>query len=282
MKKIFIFAAALAAMTACNKNVLAPGLSDDDYGFIALGLDADTEIIATKAQTTVEKNGSEYNVTLYKKDRSNFTTVWTKEYKDIAASDLKQPAGTYKIYAENYNEDESLTANSNYGDVRVTGESAEIVLAAGDTKSATVACSPVNAKVSIAYAKGFTSTFTSPTVYISDGTRNLEMEPYNESGQTGSIAYFSVSTESTESTESTTEITYSLTATVNNKQKKWTGKVNITAKKWNKITFSSQNNGSFEITITADDQINDPFDVPEELDPLAGTPTPNPTPNPAQ
>lgn len=267
MKKIFIFAAALAAMTACNKNVLAPGLSDEDYGFIALGLDADTEIVATKAQTTVEKTGSGYNVTLYKKDRSNFTTVWTKEYKDIADSDLKQPAGTYKIYAENYTEAESLAANSNYGDVRVTGETAEIVLAAGATEPATVACSPVNAKVSIAYAAGFTDTFNGATVSISGDNRNLTMTPYDESAKTGSIAYFR---------GSTTTITYSLTATVNRTQKTWNGNFTITPQKWNKITFSSKNNGSFTITITANDQINDTFDVPVELDPLKGTPTPNP------
>ena len=204
MKKIFIFAAALAAMTACNKNVLAPGLSDEDYGFIALGLDADTEIVATKAQTTVEKDGSGYNVTLYKKDGSNFTTVWTKEYKDIAATDLKQPAGTYKIYAENYTVGESLKANNNYGDVRVTGESAEIALKAGDTKEAKVACSPVNAKVSIAYAAGFTSTFNDPSVSISGDSRGaLKMTPYStetNADNSKSIAYFSVSTKSTEST----------------------------------------------------------------------------------
>lgn len=275
MKKIFIFAAALAAMTACNKNVLAPGLSDEDYGFIALNLDADTEIVATKAQTTVEKNGSEYNVTLYKKDGSNFTTVWTKDYKDIAASNLKQPAGTYKIYAENYTVAESLAANNNYGDVRVTGNTDEIDLAAGATEPATVACSPVNAKVSIAYADGFTTTFTSPTVYINGDRRGaLEMTPYStetNADNSKSIAYFS---------ETTTTITYSLTATVNSTEKTWNGNFTITPQKWNKITFSSQNNGSFEITITADDQITEVETVPVNLDPLEGTPTPNPNPNP--
>ncbi|MGM9736346.1 MAG: DUF4493 domain-containing protein [Candidatus Cryptobacteroides sp.] len=261
MKKIFIFVAALAAMTACNKNVFSPAISEEDYGFISLGLDADTEIVTTKASTTVTKEESGYNVTLYKHNGSAFDAVWTKEYKDIQDSDLKVVAGTYKIYAENYTEAESLSANENYGAVRVTGSSEEFTVTAGGTSQANVACTPVNAKVSTAYAEGFTATFTNPSVSISDASRNLTMTPYDESTKTGSIAYFS---------ESTSSINYSLTATVNSVQKTWKGTSNITARKWNKITFSSTNKGSITITITADDEITDVATVSVDLDPLDG------------
>lgn len=51
MKKTIIIAAALVAMTACNKNLIEVS-SVDGFGYINLGVSADTELVVTKAENT--------------------------------------------------------------------------------------------------------------------------------------------------------------------------------------------------------------------------------------
>ena len=65
MKKTIIFAAALAAMTACNKSLIENVNPADSYGFIDLGITADTEMVVTKAGCVMDADAlATYNVTL--------------------------------------------------------------------------------------------------------------------------------------------------------------------------------------------------------------------------
>ena len=114
-----IAAAVFAALTACNKTLIESPVADSEYGYINFGLSSDLEIVDTKASATVTKNNSTYNVYL----KQGTTDKWTsgdknyKEYGDIAENDLKVPAGTYVIEAENYTETE---ADNRF--VNVTGD----------------------------------------------------------------------------------------------------------------------------------------------------------------
>ena len=76
MKKIIIFAAALAAMTACNKSVFETAAPSEGFGYINLGISADAEMVVTKAPTTPSSDAlANYTVTL----KQGETAKWTKK-----------------------------------------------------------------------------------------------------------------------------------------------------------------------------------------------------------
>jgi hypothetical protein len=264
MKKTIIAAAALVAMVSCNKSLIE--VSQSDYGFIDFGLAADTEIIDTKAQETVAKEGSEYNVTL-----SGPGANWTKEYAAIQTADLTVSKGRYTIEAENYTADEAEAANDKYGDVRVVGQTTVDVVAGGTTP-ATVACTPVNAKVTVAFAEGFEEVFQGAEVLLIDAAdeRQLEMKPAElvkdendvlTHGGTGySVAYFNIEEG---------DLQWKISADINGVSKEFTSTFPVEAAKWNQITFSSGTNGKLTITITADKTINEVKDYDVEVDPLS-------------
>ena len=277
MKKIMIAAAALVAMTACNKTLIEGPMPDSEYGYINFGLSSDIEIVDTKAATTVEKNNSTYNVYL-KKDGAYQWSNNYKEYSEITEADLKVPAGAYVIEAENYTEAEAESANGGYGDVRVNGTSGDITVTAGaTTQKVTVNCTPVNAKVTVGFADGFTTTFTSATVKLIDGTRNLTMSnlaTVQSSGEGNSVTY-------THTTENNTSVAYfnvdndtlswSIEATVDNKSKVFNGTFTVQANKWNMITFKAGKNGNITFDISADTSISESVNINQEVDPLGGT-----------
>lgn len=277
MKKIMIAAAALVAMTACNKTLIEGPMPDSEYGYINFGLSSDIEIVDTKAATTVEKNNSTYNVYL-KKDGDYQWSNNYKEYSEITEADLKVPAGAYVIEAENYTEAEAESANGGYGDVRVKGTSGYITVTAGaTTQKVTVNCTPVNAKVTVGFADGFTTTFTSATVKLIDGTRNLTMSnlaTVQSSGEGNSVTY-------THTTENNTSVAYfnvdndtlswSIEATVDNKSKVFNGTFTVQANKWNMITFKAGKNGNITFDISADTSISESVNINQEVDPLGGT-----------
>lgn len=277
MKKIMIAAAALVAMTACNKTLIEGPMPDSEYGYINFGLSSDIEIVDTKAATTVEKNNSTYNVYLKKDGVYQWSNNY-KEYSEITEADLKVPAGAYVIEAENYTEAEAESANGGYGDVRVNGTSGDITVTAGaTTQKVTVNCTPVNAKVTVGFADGFTTTFTSATVKLIDGTRNLTMSnlaTVQSSGEGNSVTY-------THTTENNTSVAYfnvdndtlswSIEATVDNKSKVFNGTFTVQANKWNMITFKAGKNGNITFDISADTSISESVNINQEVDPLGGT-----------
>ena len=271
MKKIMIAAAALVAMTACNKTLIEGPVADSEYGYINFGLSSDMEIVDTKA--TVDKEESTYNVYLKKGSAYQWSNggINYKEYSAIDEADLTVPAATdYVIEAENYTETEAEAANNSYGDVRVKGTSGQFAVKAGETTNGvTVHCTPVNAKVTVGFAEDFLSVFTDAQVTLIDGSRQLVMTPAtvtkeNETykhttAETTSIAYFNVDNG---------VLSWSITARVGNIEKTYSKTFEVEANKWNMITFKAGKDGNILFSITADTGITDAKPITPEVDPL--------------
>lgn len=244
MKKAFIIAAALVAMTACNKTIIETPMAD--YGYISLGISADTEMVATKAIST-EADLEGYTITLINTDKTQI--VWSKVVgtDEIAEADWKVPAGNYKVTATNY-ADDFYTQNAGKGAVRVYGEGT-VAVTAGETNTCTVNCTPVNSKVSFIAAKSFNDVFTSVSLSVVDPqTRTLAMTVGAEHTDAGA-AYFEPGT-----------LTWELTATpkLGTESTTYTRTFATTAGKWTQVTFSSNNaDGQISVvTITVDDSID--------------------------
>lgn len=257
MKKAFIIAAALVAMTACNKTIIETPMAD--YGYISLGISADTEMVATKAIST-GANLDGYTVTLINTDKTQ--TVWSKVYgtDEFADTDWKVPAGNYKVTVTNYT-DGFYSQNDGKGAVRVYGEGT-VAVTAGTTNSCTVACVPVNSMVSFTADGSFTDVFASYSVEVVESDdRSVEMT-VGSSHTSAGAAYFEPGT-----------LTWILTATPKlGAESTYKRTFNVTAAKWTQVTFSSNNaDGKISVvTITVDDTIdeNDADPKVEIVDPF--------------
>lgn len=255
MKKTIIAAAALVAMVGCNKSIIETAPAEE-YGYINLGVTADTEMVVTKAATAPEEDVLKtYNVTL----KQGETIKWTSEYNDITTEMLKQPAGTYTLYAENLTEDEAAPSDSK-GAVRVSG-SKEFTVIAGVDNDADVTCEAINSRVTVAnnFKEGVFSAFE---LTITDGTRALSMD-WGHAENNG--AYYSAGK----------SLTWTLTVTLSNGTKKTYSDPEATttvAKTWTQINFSnSSTNGNIVVEILVDGTISDKLEISETIDPLGGT-----------
>ena len=105
MKKIIIFAAALAALVSCNKSVIVSSVEAEEPGFISLGISTSDVMVETKGlATNADLTG--YNITLIDNDTPS-KPLWTKEYADAQAESVwKVAPGTYTIKVENKTMDE--------------------------------------------------------------------------------------------------------------------------------------------------------------------------------
>ena len=85
MKKIIIFAAALAAMTACNKSVLETATPSEGFGYINLGISADAEMVVTKTEGAGSESPtpdySYFMVCLF--DENGTTAIWKDDNTNI-------------------------------------------------------------------------------------------------------------------------------------------------------------------------------------------------------
>ena len=182
MKKIMIAAAALVAMTACNKTLIENPVADSDYGYINLGITADTEMgIATKADES-EPAGT-YRVKLVKKNNDSWENKWSDLETDtgvlgdgwVTYSYLKQntstlltvPAGVYRFTVENIAESSIYDGTHANGQVYVKGESdADITVVAGKSVSGSVACTVKNSKVIVRMGTGFDTYFEEAEIQV--------------------------------------------------------------------------------------------------------------------
>lgn len=259
MKKTIIIAAALVAMTACNKSIIEVSPAEE-FGTINLGITADTEMVVTKAGTVMTADQlASYNVTL----KQGETVKWTKEYSEITSDDLKKPAGSYTLYVENLTEEEAAPAEDK-GAVRVAGTK-EFNVVAGAENTASVECEAVNSRVTV--ANTFTEgVFESAEITITDGTRALPMS-WGHTEDNG--AYYSAGK----------SITWTLTVTLSNGTQKTYSDPEATvtvARKWTQINFSnSSTNGNIVVEIVVDGTISEKIEVSETIDPLEGTPVVN-------
>ncbi len=263
MKKTIIAAAAIVTLAGCNTD----NLSEAGYGYIDLGVNSDNEIVVTKGISGTEGiDFSNYNVTL--RNVQTGTDVWTGEFSDVAndAAKWKVQAGTYSVYVENLTDAEAHPSDGN-GEVRVAGTSENIVIAAGEKKTAGVHCAPVNSKVSFVYTPSFAAAFdegnATVSVALAERSRTLAMSQVEENAETfdtaAAAAYFPASQ----------TLTWTLTATPNSgSAKTYSGTFTTVADKWTFIRFSGGDQGELTITITVDNKIDTQIVHSEVIDPL--------------
>ena len=251
MKKIIVFAAALAALVSCNKSVIVSSVEADEPGFISLGISTSDVMVETKGlATNADLTG--YNITLIDNDTPS-KPLWTKEYADAQAESVwKVAPGTYTIKVENKTEEEVYRTSA--GEVRIAGE-AEVTVKAGQTSTCTVNCQPVNAKVSFCATSQFFEVFSAASVSVTDGTRSVDLGSVGT--DFGAEAFYNPG-----------KITWNLTATVDGKSKNYSGELTLVAKQWSKVTFgTSSTNGVIGITINVNGEMTSK-DETATVDPL--------------
>lgn len=250
MKKAFFLAATLVAMVGCNKTIIENPVSG--YGYISLGVSADTEMVATKGiETEAVLDG--YTITLINTD--NKETIWSKVVGDINNdADWKVPAGNYKITVTNYSE----KFYSGKGAVHVYGE-VTVGVTAGQTASCTVNCEPINSMVSFSADESFTNVFQDYSITVVEGSL-VEGTP-EEGTRTVTMSVAATHTASDAAYFEPGTLTWVLTATpkLGNKESEYRKIFETIAGKWTQITFSSNNaDGQIGVvTIIVDDSFDE-------------------------
>lgn len=270
MKKTIIAAAALVAMTACNKTLIETPMTDSNYGYINLGITADTEMVVTKGISATDVNDiNTYNVALLVKSAGEYVPFWTSEkFEDVTInegyieySDLSDPifwtvpAGEYMIVVENKTISEALVTN---GAVRVEGTET-FKVNAGAAKAVDVSCTPVNSKVTVSKTAAFDAAFTASSVSVTGAGRNFYLnwtaKPEVKSNTLYNEAYFNAAT----------QIAWNLSVTLTdgtNKTYSNSNALTTGAGTWSNIDFdASTTNGSINVTIT----VNNEFGIVEVI-----------------
>lgn len=264
MKKIFLFAAAAAALVSCNKNVFQGTGSEELYGSISLGVNAESEMLVTKASTSTSMNSEQlknYNITLTKIAEGGNEVIWDDwdhiEYSSI--TDWKVPAGTYSLEVENLTITEAAAANDGKGDVRVLGKTANFTVEAGKATDVSVSCTPQNSRLSFAADEDFNNVFSSATVSAKYDTRTVALGTPASTHETSTSAYFEP-----------VEVSWTLTATtkLDGAEKSFNGKVTLQQAKWSQVNFTTTNtDGAIKITVSVDGEITAVVPVNVTIDP---------------
>lgn len=302
MKKTLLIAAAFVALTACNKTLIETQVPESEYGYINLGITADTEmeVAATKAEEstpTYKSAGDEYRVKLEKKVNSDsweacwsglssgtgvLTEGWvTYEYLNTNKDNLLNvSAGTYKISAENIDGTQIYVGHVN-GQMHVSGNSGEFEVEAGKSVTKSFNCSIQNSKVIFRKGNKFEDYFKNPlitlkakkspeedaTTFAMDWEGGNTPNTYNE-------VYLPANTEviwilsaiRKDSEESTTRYSY----TNENKGDSY----KITTSKGQctiiELTPSTDGKGVINISINTNEDYNNQ-EITTPIDPIAGT-----------
>ena len=167
MKKTIIAAAALVAMTACNKTLIETPMTDSEYGYINLGITADTEMVVTKAGETTD-----YLVALWKVDTKSTEKINDDTFTSIVdfckLTDFtnKQPKGTYYMEAQNVLPGEAHPAGGAKGQIHRYGKSEYFTLEAGKSSDVRIETEIQNTGVTVDYTEGFKEVFPSAEVKV--------------------------------------------------------------------------------------------------------------------
>ena len=261
MKKIIVFAAALAALVSCNKSVIVSSVEAEEPGFISLGISTSDVMVETKA-LAANTSLAGYNITLIDKTTSQ---TWTKEYADaVADADLwKVAPGTYTIKVENKSESEVYPNNTSAGEIRIAGQT-DVTVNAGQTSICSIACSPVNAKISFNATSEFLSMFQGATVSVTGSERTAELGSVTTSF--GTEAFFNPM-----------EVRWTLKARVFSVAQEYSGVVTLEAAKWSKVTFKTNStNGIISLEISVNGEITDIILLDVTIDPSTGGVTTTP------
>ena len=261
MKKIIIFAAALAALVSCNKSVIVSSVEADEPGFISLGISTSDVMVETKG-LAANADLTGYNITLINKTTSE--ELWTKKYADaLSESVWKVAPGTYTIKVENKSESEVYPNTSSAGEIRIAGQT-DVTVNAGQTSICSIACSPVNAKISFNATSEFLSMFQGATVSVTGSKRTAELGSVTTSF--GTEAFFNPM-----------EVRWTLKASVFSVAQEYSGVVTLEAAKWSKVTFKTNStNGIISLEISVNGEITDIIPLDVTIDPSTGGVTTTP------
>lgn len=252
MKKTIVIAAAIVAMTACNKTIIETPMAD--YGSISLGVAADTEMVVTKSGTLTAEAAKDYIITL-----SGSQKNWEKAFSEISDDDRKMAAGTYIMTAKNISDDAAVEGN---GAMQLVSPETQVTVQAGKDTPVELSCAVANSKVTVNFADGFGDVFTyeAEPVTLDPAGRKIAMTP--GAHETAEVAWFNDGT----------EVNWMLTVTVKSTSvgKTYTGKFDATARNWNQLTFAAGADGTITLSITVDDTTVE-VPVDEVIDPLGGT-----------
>lgn len=306
MKKTLLIAAAFVALTACNKTLIETQVPESDYGYINLGITADTEmeVAATKADEstpTYKSADGTYRVKLEKKGTSD---SWEACWSDLSSGNgvltngwvtyaylktnkdnlLKVSAGTYKISAENIDGTQIYVDHVN-GQMHVSGNSGEFAVEAGKSVTKSFNCSIQNSRVIFKKGDNFDSYFKNSQIKLKAKiSPSVEATTFNmdwENGNTENTyneVYLPANTEviwtlsaiRKDSEESTTRYSY----TNENKGDSY----KITTSKGQctiiELTPSTDGKGVINISINTNEDYND-NEITTTIDPIAGTVAPN-------
>lgn len=294
MKKTILAAAAIVAMVSCNKNLIENPMLDSNYGYINLGITADTEMVVTKGiSTTATLTG--YNIGLFKvnTESNTLTPYWNEStapgvnvtggYVDYSvfndsnsASLWSVPADSYIIKVENMTETEAHGHDVIPGYPHIYGESGNFEVKAGVTSSPVVACTPNNSKVIVSKTTEFDQVFDVKSITVTDGTNK----------RTIPLSWVSDAAVQTESTTypaaymaAGTAVSWSLSVTKKNDTNKTVinfssesseqSRITESGKCMNIIFSASTTNGAIDVQITINDQYGNSTTVQETINPLS-------------
>ena len=284
MKKIIIFAAALAAMTACNKSVLETATPSEGFGYINLGISADAEMVVTKANEGSESTTpafSNYMVGLFNADGT--TAIWSDDdanitngyatYSYVTATEQanlwKVPAGKYTVKVNDGNTTTVYDETNALGKVRVEG-SKTVTVTAGAPSTCKVICTPANAKVSFITTSEFNTVFTDPSVSLK----------VKDAADDNALPYGNVGTSFDNAAQAFFEpvtITWTLSATLGSADKTYSGDIALQKAKWTQVTFTtSSTNGNISLNIVVNGNITETINLNVTIDPITGNVTQTP------
>jgi hypothetical protein len=200
MKKIYL------SLLTLLSGMLLTGCMNEDFsvaekngkGTYALSLVREDvqDIVISRAGEQVA-DGS-YNVNDFKvklSDKNGISIFQGKVYSELSAADRTLPVGTdYKIIVESCSQEEALTANDGWGQMRFTGETT-FEIKNNETTPLEVNCTLQNAGLMVVFDESFTSKFPVYAATTQDtralvfkGTTTGKVACYNVEEENNSIS----------------------------------------------------------------------------------------------
>ena len=200
MKKIYL------SLLTLLSGMLLTGCMNEDFsaaekngkGTYALSLVREDvqDIVISRAGEQVA-DGS-YNVNDFKvklSDKNGISIFQGKVYSELSAADRTLPVGTgYKIMVESCSQEEALTANDGWGQMRFTGETT-FEIKNNETTPLEVNCTLQNAGLMVVFDESFTSKFPIYAATTQDtralvfkGTTTGKVACYNVEEENNSIS----------------------------------------------------------------------------------------------
>ena len=217
-----------------------------EYGQISLNVDVQSNImVGTRASSAAELG--DYLVAIYQGDEVKLSTT---KYSELPLY-LYYPAGAgYTIYVGNCTEDEALSANDNWGQLRIAGTSPSFAVMAGKNTLVSFGCTVQNAVVGVNYQDSFKEKFTDYSVSVcetSDANRTL-IFPNNATFESHA-AYFNI--------DSNPQISYEIKGKLNGVERTATGIISIAKAKYYKLNIKSNSTGDITLSVTIDSSVDE-------------------------